>query len=88
MGKFDRFCQSCGMPMEMDPKGGGTDADGALNVRYCSNCYQNGAFVDNFTNVNQMVSFVRNELKKQGYGWFKRWFYTSHLRQLDRWKTA
>lgn len=88
MGKFDRFCQSCGMPMEMDAAGGGTNADGTLNVRYCSNCYQNGMFTDGFTEVGQMISFVRKELKNQGYGWFKRWLYTSHLRQLDRWKKA
>lgn len=74
--------------MEMDAAGGGTNADGTLNVRYCSHCYQNGAFTDGFTEVGQMTSFVRKELKHQGYGWFKRWLYTSHLRQLDRWKTA
>lgn len=76
------------MPMEMDAAGGGTNADGTLNVRYCSNCYQNGRFTDGFTELGQMTSFVRKELEKQGYGWFKRWLYTSHLRQLDRWKTA
>jgi len=25
MGKFDRFCQSCGMPMDQDPGKGGTN---------------------------------------------------------------
>ncbi len=73
------------MPMEMDEAGGGTNADGSLHVKYCSHCYQNGAFVGDFKSVDQMIGFVRNELKKQGYGWFKRWFYTSHIRRLERW---
>lgn len=85
MGKFDRFCQSCGMPMEMDEAGGGTNADDSINVRYCSNCYQNGAFTGNFTSVEQMISYVRGELKNQGFGWFKRRLYTSHIRRLERW---
>ena len=28
MGKFDKFCQSCGMPMDQDPGKGGTEKDG------------------------------------------------------------
>ena len=82
MGRFDRFCQSCGMPMEMDPQGGGTNADGSRNSKYCSHCYEKGAFHDNFSTPAQMVDYVRKELKKQGYGWFKRWFYTSHIAML------
>ncbi len=30
MGRFDRFCQSCGMPMDQDPGKGGTNADGTV----------------------------------------------------------
>jgi hypothetical protein len=86
MGKFDRFCQSCGMPMEKDPQLGGTNKDGSRNSTYCSFCMENGDFRDNFTSPKQMIQFVRNELKKQGYSYLKRWFYTSHITQLERWK--
>ena len=86
MGKFDRFCQSCGMPMEKDPELGGTNKDGTKNSIYCSLCYVNGEFIDNFASSKQMIHFVRDELKKQGFGYFKRWFYTSHISQLSRWK--
>ncbi len=29
-------CQSCGMPMSRDEKGGGTNADGSKIAMYCS----------------------------------------------------
>jgi len=41
MEKKNKFCQSCGMPMKQDPQGGGTNADGSINIMYCSYCYQN-----------------------------------------------
>ena len=86
MGKFDKFCQSCGMPMEKDPGKGGTNADGTLSATFCSYCYQNGKFNDNFTRSSEMVDFVKGKLREMGYGPLKRWFYTSHISQLERWK--
>jgi hypothetical protein len=46
MGTYDRFCQSCGMPMDKDPAGGGTNPDGSKTLKYCSFCYQNGEFIE------------------------------------------
>ena len=86
MGKFDKFCQSCGMPMEKDEKGGGTNPDGSRNPKYCSHCYENGAFKDYFTSPKEMIKLVKGVLKDMGYGPIKRWFYTSHIPQLERWK--
>jgi hypothetical protein len=86
MGKFDRFCQSCGMPMDQDKGHGGTEKDGTKSTVYCSLCYQKGAFRDNFTKSKQMVKFVRQILKYQGMGYFKRWFFTSHISHLARWQ--
>ena len=85
MGKFDNFCQSCGMPMDQDPAKGGTNQDGSKSDKYCSYCYANGAFHDDFTSSKQMVSFVREKLKEMGYGPLKRWFYSSHIPKLERW---
>jgi hypothetical protein len=86
MGKFERFCQSCGMPMEKDPDHGGTNADGTKNMKYCSYCYQGGKFNDNFTKSSEMISLVRCKLREMGYGPIRRWFYSSHISQLERWK--
>lgn len=86
MGKFDRFCQSCGMPMDQDKGQGGTEADGTKSAVYCSLCYQEGKFRDSFTTSKEMVKFVRQILKNQGIGYFKRIFYTSHIPHLARWK--
>jgi len=87
MGKFDRFCQSCGMPMDQDPGKGGTLADGSVSETFCSYCYENGHFKDDFTSPKQMVRFVKGKLKEQGHGFLKQWFYTSHIPRLDRWKS-
>lgn len=35
-----------------------------------------------------MVKFVRGKLKEQGYNFLTRWFYTSHIGQLERWKKS
>ncbi|HUX97669.1 MAG TPA: zinc ribbon domain-containing protein [Bacteroidales bacterium] len=86
MEKFDKFCQSCGMPMEKDPARGGTNADGSITVKYCSFCYEGGSFKDNFTTSAEMVKLVKEKLKEMGVGPIKRWFYTSHISKLDRWK--
>jgi hypothetical protein len=86
MGKFDNFCQSCGMPMEKDPAKGGTNADGSKNSKYCSYCYEMGSFHDNFMKVDEMIKLVRGKLKEMGYGPIRRWFYSSHISQLERWK--
>jgi hypothetical protein len=86
MGKFDKFCQSCGMPMDKDPGNGGTNSDGSETQKYCSYCYQQGRFKDNFTKSSEMVSLVKGKLKEMGFGPLKRWFYTLNISQLERWK--
>lgn len=39
-----KFCQSCGMPLNKDPKQGGSEKDGTKSKKYCSYCYEEGAF--------------------------------------------
>ena len=73
--------------MEKDPEHGGTNADGSKMVKFCSYCYQQGAFKDNFTKPGEMVELVKGKLKEMGYGPIRRWFFTSHISQLERWKS-
>jgi hypothetical protein len=87
MEKFNKFCQSCGMPMNMDPENGGTNSDGSKNVKYCSYCYQAGSFKDNFTSSGEMVKLVRGKLKEMGYGPLKSWLYSLNIPRLERWKS-
>jgi len=49
-----KFCQSCGMPLSDELRG--TNVDGSPNEEYCSYCYRDGAFTQNFT-MNQMIEF-------------------------------
>ncbi len=86
MEKVEKFCQSCGMPMEMDPDKGGTNVDGSKNLKYCSYCFQSGSFKDNFTSSTEMVTLVRGKLKEMGIGPVKRWFYSMNIPRLERWK--
>lgn len=85
MGKFDNFCQSCGIPLEKVVDNMGTNKDGTVSKEYCGLCYENGEFIDDFTTAKEMIDFIKQEFKKEGYNWFLRWFYTSHISQLNRW---
>lgn len=86
MGSMDKFCQSCSMPMDQDPGKGGTEADGSKSIKYCSYCYENGKFKDDFTSADQMVSFVKEKLAEKGMGKMRQWLFTSQISKLERWK--
>src|ERR1700675_2502662 len=58
------YCQSCGMPLSKDEKGGGTEADGRKSSQYCSHCYAAGQFTDPNLTVEQMVEKVRGKMKE------------------------
>lgn len=83
---MEKFCQSCSMPMKQDPQQGGTEADGSKSPKYCSYCYENGKFRDDFTSADQMVDFVKGKLAEQGMGKMKQWLFTSQIKKLERWK--
>lgn len=52
--KDQKFCQSCGMPMEGAQYG--TESDGSNSADYCSYCYEDGKFCVNVT-MEQMIDF-------------------------------
>lgn len=88
MPKSYTNCQSCGMPLKRDEKGGGTNADGSKSTMYCSRCYEGGKFTLSNINVTQMQDLVKGKLREMGFPGFIAWFFTRSIPKLERWKTA
>ena len=85
MEKQHKVCQSCSMPLDKDPGKGGTNADGSKSDKYCSFCYQNGAFVREMT-VEEMQAYVKEKMKKMGFPGFLAGMMTKGIPDLERWK--
>ena len=88
MQKAYKNCQSCAMPLNKDPHGGGTDASGAKSAKYCSYCYQNGKFTAPNMTAGEMQAFVKNKMKEMGFPGFLAGFFTKGIPKLERWKTV
>lgn len=83
--KSTDMCQSCGMPLKKDPQGGGTNADGSQNSKYCSYCYQQG----NFTYEGELKDFqehCRVKMIEGGHSRILAWLFTRGMKRLERWK--
>ena len=78
-------CQSCGMPMNKDPQGGGTNADGSKNSKYCGYCYQNGTFAGGETTVEEFQEFCRGKMIENGTPKLFAWMFTRGMKRLERW---
>ena len=78
-------CQSCGMPLSRDEKGGGTNADGSKSQVYCSHCYQGGRFTLPDITAEQMQERVRDKLKEHGIPGFLAGLFTRRIPKLQRW---
>ena len=48
------FCQSCGMPLG-NPEDHGTEINGLKSEKYCTYCYQNGAYTGPETTIEEMI---------------------------------
>jgi hypothetical protein len=83
-----KFCQSCGFPLKNDKKGGGTEKDGAKSKKFCSMCYENGAFLTppEIDTVAKMQKFCIQEMQKSGFNVFFAWLATRSIPKLERWK--
>ncbi len=87
MEKTYKVCQSCGMPLKKDPKGGGTETDGIKSVKFCYYCYQNGAFTNpDITTAAEMQELVKGKLKEMKFPGFVAWIFTRGIPKLERWK--
>jgi len=86
MEKTYKNCQSCGMPLKRDEKGGGTNADGSKSNKYCSRCYENGKFTMPDITVQEMQGLVRNKMKEMKFPGFLASFFVKGIPKLERWK--
>ncbi len=80
------ICQSCGMPLNKDPEGGGSEAAGTKSSTYCSLCYVDGQFVHPDFSVSEMQDFCVTKLKEKGMPHIMAWLFTRGIPKLDRWK--
>lgn len=85
-----KFCQSCGMPMETNSELYGTNQDGGKNEDYCVYCFKDGAFTSECTMeemvdfcVGPMVENTPNMTAEAARGMMMQFFPT-----LKRWKKA
>jgi len=78
-------CQSCGMPLKADPKGGGTNADGSLSNEYCSFCFHSGKLINPEMTIDEMRALIIEKLEEKGYPRFIARFFTIGLNRLKRW---
>ena len=87
MDQAYKNCQSCGMPMKRDEKGGGTNADGSKSTMYCSHCYQNGQFVLPDISVSEMQTRVKAKIVEFGMPRFLAGMFTRRIPKLARWQS-
>lgn len=83
--KTYKNCQSCSMPLNKDPQGGGTNADGSRSTMYCSLCYENGLFKQPEITATDMQVFVKNKLKEMGFPGFLAGWFAKGIPKLERW---
>ena len=79
-------CQSCGMPLKSDPKGGGTNADGTRSIEYCSYCYEDGRFHQPDMTIGEMRTLIVDKMRERGYPRFVGRLFAVGLDRLKRWR--
>jgi len=84
--KSFKNCQSCGMPLSRDDRGGGTNADGSKSGMYCSHCYEGGRFTLPDITVSQMQERVKGKLKEAGFPGFLAGLFSRKVPKLERWR--
>lgn len=75
------------MPMKKDPEGGGTEADGSRNPKYCSYCYESGKFFQPDMTVDEMKTLVKGKMIEMGFPGFMSGFFTKGIPKLERWSS-
>jgi len=86
MDKFEKFCQSCGMPLK-DGELSGSEKDGSKSFKYCKYCYKDGEFTDPEMTLDKMKQILDDTVGKEGFtGKIKAWMGKMMLPRLERWR--
>jgi hypothetical protein len=80
-----KYCQSCGMPLSKDPKGGGSEVDGSRSAMYCSHCYADGRFTLPDLTAEEMKERVSGKLREMGFPGFLAGLFARNVPKLARW---
>ena len=75
------------MPLD-NPGVMGTERDGSKSKDYCAYCYQNGAFVNPNTTIDEMKTIVKTEMEKRNISTEIINTAVNTLPQLKRWRMA
>ena len=81
-------CQSCGMPLNRDENGGGTELNGEKSAMYCSHCYKNGKFTSPNITLDEMKKLVTNKMIEMKVPKFMAKIFTNKIPKLERWKNT
>lgn len=87
MEKTYKNCQSCGMPLKRDEKGGGTNSNGSKSIMFCSKCFEQGKFTQPDMTIEQMQTLVKGKLKEFGFPGLVAGLFTRNIPKLERWRT-
>src|SRR4051812_11512049 len=80
-------CQSCGMPLSRDAKGGGSNADGSRSSEYCSHCYEKGVFTQPNISAQEMTLLVEGKLRSMHFPRFLARRFAREVPTLRRWQS-
>lgn len=86
MANIYKNCQSCGMPMNKDPGGGGPEADGTNRTKCCSHCYRHGNFTQPDITLDEMKLLVKKKMAEVKIPGFLAWSFTRSIPKLERWR--
>jgi hypothetical protein len=79
-------CQSCAKSFHVSTNVRGLEANGNISLKFCSNCYQNGLFIEPDLELHAMKERIKSDLKIKKYSKLLIWAFASQIKNLDRWK--
>ena len=80
-------CQSCSMPLQR-PEDFGTNKDGSRNQEYCHYCFQNGAFVNPGSSMQEVIDISAAAMRKMNMPEALIEQTKQYIPTLKRWRSA